>query len=159
LLAPAAALADDPFYLGAWTVVSAEPGPWVRSFGEDDLAAAHKLVGTRVVFGKQSVEAPEFIACTHARYFTGGATAHSMFDSRLTNVPLPEGAPTEDADTYGHNLRPGKAAERLGFKGFSWKTLSTACTSSDHPVPTIYFANPRVAVFQLDDVVVTMTHG
>jgi hypothetical protein len=156
LLASTAAAAKAAFYLGTWTIVSAEPGPWVSTYyDQDKLNAARRLIGTHVKFGNQSVEGPDIIACAHARYYNGGATAGTMLEGRLVNIPLTEGSPADVANASGDYFRPEKLAERLGFTGFSWKTLSTGCTATDRP---IYFGNASTAIFQLGDIVLTMKH-
>jgi len=149
----AAAAQPPPFYLGAWTIVSAEPGPWNQGILYEDakLEPASKLAGARIMFRPASVEGPAEFACKHAHYLLTGQTARDLFDERLNNIAMPEGAPKDEADPTGERYSRVKLAERYGLKGFSWKAL-TICKSDLHFV----FANPTTAMFNIGNIVLTM---
>jgi hypothetical protein len=90
----AAGSTAQPFYLGSWTIVSAEPAPWAANYQEQAKAEpAAKLAGSHVVFGPHSVQGPEGIACARATYAMDGFTAPQLFQGRFAHIPLPDGAP------------------------------------------------------------------
>jgi len=62
---------------------------------------------------------------------------------------------TDEADPGGEYFAPEVLAERLGFRGFSWKALTTGCRANGGDTQ-IYFSGPNVAAFRLEDFDVTM---
>lgn len=153
LALPTAVSAAEPFYLGSWTIVSAEPAPWAANYQEQAKAQpAAKLAGSRVVFGSRSVQGPEGIACARAAYAMDGSTAPQLFQGRFGHVPLPDGAPLEQASPDGYNYSPQKLAERYGFKGFSWKALAVGCNADTY----FYFPDRKTALFQIEDILLVL---
>ena len=155
LLAGATARAETPFYLGAWTIVSVEPGVWTNGYYEaDKLAEARKLVDATITFGPRSVEGPPPLACPRAHYGLDGATAHDLFDGKLVQVWSSKTPTPEEADPSGQYFAPDVLAARLGFHGFSWKTLTTGCPLDG--TGQIYFSSQNSAAFRIGDFVVMM---
>jgi hypothetical protein len=149
----AAASAAEQFYLGSWTIVSADPAPWAATYQEDARAEpAAKLAGSHVVFGPHSVEGPAGIACIRATYAMDGFTAPQLFQGRLAHIPLPDGTPAEEAGPDGHDYSPQKLAERYGFKGYSWKALAVGCRTDTY----FYFPDRKTAVFQIEDLLLVL---
>lgn len=144
-----AAPTDKQFYLGSWTIVSAEPAPWAANYLEQARAEpAAKLAGSHVVFDARSVQGPEGIACARATYKMDGFTAPQLFQGRFGHIPLPEGAQADEASPDGHDYSPQKLAERYGFKGFSWKALVVGCKADTY----FYFPNRKTAVVAIEDI-------
>jgi len=155
LLAAATSRAETPFYLGEWTVASVEPGVWTNGYYEaDKLAEARKLVDAPIAFGPRSVEGPPPIACPRAKYGLDGATAHDLFDGKLEQVWSSQTPSPDEADPSGEYFAPEVLAARLGFRGFSWKALTTGCAMDG--TGQIYFSGPNNAAFRIGDFVVTI---
>jgi len=155
LLAGMTARAETPFYLGAWTIVSVEPGVWTNGYYETDkLTEARKLVDAPVVFGPNSVEGPLPLGCPRAHYGLDGATAHDLFDGKLEQIYSSQTPSPDESDPSGEYFAPEVLAERLGFRGFSWKALTTGCAMDG--TGQIYFSSPNSAAFRIGDFVVTL---
>lgn len=148
------ASAEKPFYLGAWTIVSVEPGVWTNGYYEaSKLAELRELVGASITLAPRSVEGPPQIACPKARYGLDGATAHDLFDGKLVQVYSSKTPTPDEADPSGEYFAPEKLAERLGFHGFSWKVLTTGCRANGNDAK-IYFAGRNTAALRIEDFVV-----
>jgi hypothetical protein len=147
------ARAETPFYLGAWTIASVEPGMWANYVEPDRLTELRKLVDASIVFGPRSVEGPPQIACPKAHYGLDGATAHDLFDGRLVHAWWWKTPASDEADPSGEYYAPEKLAERLGFRGFSWKVLTTGCRADESDM-RIYFSSVNTAAFRVKDFVV-----
>lgn len=151
------ARAETPFYLGTWTITSVEPGVWTNGYYEaDKLAELRKLVGAPITLGPRSVEGPPQTACPRARYGLDGATAQGLFDGKLEQVWSSQTPMPDEADPSGEYFAPEKLAERLGFRGFSWKVLTTGCRANGSDAE-IYFSSPNTAAFRIEDFVVMIT--
>ena len=155
LAAGATARAETPLYLGTWTVVSVEPGVWTNGYYEaDKLAETRKLVDAPVTFGPHSVDGPPPLACPRAQYHLDGATAHDLFDEKLVQVYSSQTPSPEESDPSGEYFAPEVLAARMGFRGFSWKSLTTGCAMDG--TGQIYFSSADSAAFRIGDFVVTM---
>lgn len=155
LLLAGAAAAEAPFYLGTWTIVSVEPGVWTNGYYEaDKLAETRKLVDATITFGPHSVAGPPAIACPRAQYTLDGATAHDLFDEKLVQVYSSQTPSPDEADPSGEYFAPEVLAARLGFHGFSWKSLTTGCPTNG--AGQIYFSSLNSAAFRIGDFVVTI---
>lgn len=155
LLVDTMARAETPFYLGAWTIVSVEPGVWTNGYYEaDKLAEARKLVDASIKFGPRSVDGPPPIACPRAHYGLDGATAHDLFDGKLVQVYSSQTPSPDESDPSGEYFAPEVLAGRLGFRGFSWKVLTTGCPANG--TGQIYFSSPNSAAFRIGDFVVSI---
>lgn len=149
----AAGSAAQPFYIGSWTIVSAEPAPWAATYQEEARAEpAAKLAGSHVVFGPRSVEGPEAIACIRATYAMDGSTAPQLFQGKFAQIPMPDGAPADEAGPDGYYYSPQKLAERYGFKGFSWKALAVGCKADTY----FYFPDRNTALFRIEDILLVL---
>ncbi|MGA8400975.1 MAG: hypothetical protein WB697_13875 [Stellaceae bacterium] len=155
LLAGMTSRAETPFYLGDWTIASVEPGVWTTGYYEaDKLTELRKLVGAPIIFGPRSVEGPPPIACPRAQYGLDGATAHDLFDGRLEKVWSSPTPSPDESDPSGEYFAPEVLAARLGFRGFSWKALTTGCAMDG--TGQIHFSSPNNAAFRIGDFVVTI---
>ena len=155
LLAGVTSRAEAPFYLGAWTIVSVEPGVWTNGYYEaDKLAELRQLVDASITLGPHSVEGPPPIACPRAQYTLDGATAHDLFDERLVKVYSSQTPSPDESDPSGEYFAPEVLAARLGFRGFSWKALTTGCPANE--AATIYFSGQNSAAFRIGDFVVAI---
>jgi hypothetical protein len=150
------ARAETPFYLGAWTITSVEPGMWANYVEPDKLAELRKLVDAPIVFGPRSVDGPPQIACPKAIYALDGATAHDLFDGRLVHAWWWKTPAPDETDPSGEYYAPENLAERLGFRGFSWKVLTTGCRANGSDAK-IYFSSLNTAVFRIEDFVAIIT--
>ena len=107
-----------------------------------------KIVGSIVAIRPRSIEGPTEIAlCAGIR--SVGETAHTLFIFGVQNIPLPPDAPIEVADPSGQYYDPQKLAERLGFKGFSWKAIH--CDGR-----YTYFADAKHAAMSVDRIVLRL---
>jgi len=157
LFGSAATRAETPFYLGAWTIASVEPGVWTNGYFEaGKLAELRKLVDASMSLGPHSVEGPPQIACPRAHYGLDGATAHDLFDGRLVHVWSSDTPTPDESDPSGEYYASEKLAERLGFHGFSWKALTTGCRADGNNNLTIYFSGANAAAFRISDFVVAI---
>lgn len=144
--------AAEPFYLGRWRIVSAVAAPWAGTVDPAALAQARSRVGEVLTFRPDAVDGLAPLACAHPHYLVTGATARTLFDEKLDHVTLPADARVEDRDASGDYYSSTVLAERLGFRGFSWKALATRCQPDFH----VFFPTPAEAMFAVDDIVVTM---
>jgi hypothetical protein len=155
LFAGVTARAATPLYLGAWTIASVEPGMWANYVEPDKLTELRKLVDAPIVFGLRSIDGPPQIACPQAANVLGGATANELFDGRLVHAWWWKTPAPDEADPTGQYYAPENLAERLGFRGFSWKVLITGCRADSSDM-RIYFSSANTAAFRFEDFVVTI---
>ncbi|HEY1798758.1 MAG TPA: hypothetical protein VGG57_21785 [Stellaceae bacterium] len=147
-----------PFYLGTWQIIAVEPAAWTHGYYEEDkLDALKKFVGEAVVFKPGSVEGPPPIACPEAQYTMSGVTASTMFDGGLVNRILTDDkTAADDTDPSGGYISAQRLAEKLGFRGFSWKSLGTGCATPENHAIEVDFATPDRAVFAVEDFIVSI---
>ena len=107
-----------------------------------------KIVGSIVAIRPRSIEGPTEIARPHG-YESVGVTAYTLFMFGLQNIPLPPDAPVEVADPSGQYYDPQKLAERLRFKGFSWKAIH--CDGR-----YTHFADAKHAAMSVDRIVLRL---
>jgi hypothetical protein len=156
LLLPVASVtarAATAFYLGAWVVASVEPGMWANYYEADKLAELRKLVDAPIVLSPRSVDGPPQIACPQAENGLSGETAHDLFDGKLEHAWWWQTPTPDEADPSGQYFAPEVLAERLGFRGFSWKALTTGCRANGSDMQ-IYFSSANTAAFRFEDFVV-----
>ena len=136
------ALAAEPFYLGTWKITSAAVAPWQdgRPY-ESDLAEMKSLVDKLVVIQASAIGGPRPVACKGPKYRVKEYPADMLFQGAFGEMHRRD----KSAD-------PGKIAEKLGFRGSSWKTLETGCGNElDY-----HFLDPTTADFGLNNYVYTM---
>jgi len=133
-----AAAAADPFYLGTWKIDSAIAGPWVATPFPDDTAEMKTLVGKTITIDAKAIKAPKTLACADPHYQMTDAGADMLFEGELEEVKLNGGTATAQ-----------ELAEKLGFKGSSWKTLDPGCENEIQ----YHFLDERTAEFALDNYV------
>lgn len=146
-----------PFYLGNWQIAAVEPAAWTHGYYEEDkFAALKKLVGEAVAFKPGAVEGPPPIACPEARYTMSGVTARTMFDGDFIDRILAENTPADDTDPTGNYISAQRLVERLGFRGFSWKSLGTGCSGAGGRAIEVDFATPDAAIVRIEDFIVSI---
>jgi hypothetical protein len=147
-----------PFYLGNWQITAVEPAAWTRgAYEKDKFIALKELVGQTVVFKPGSVEGPPPVACPDAHYSMSSVTAQSMFYGNFINqVPSDDKTSADDTDPTGEYVSPQRSVERLGFRGFSWKSLGTGCGTGQDNAIEIDFATHDAAIFAVGDFIVSI---
>ena len=135
---PAMARSADPIYLGTWKIDSAIAGPWVDAPFPEDTAESKTLVGQTVTISTKGIKGPKILACADPHYQVSDAGADMLFEGELEEVKLNGGTATAQ-----------ELAEKLGFKGTSWKTLDPGCENEIQ----YHFLDERTAEFPLDNYV------
>jgi hypothetical protein len=130
--------AADPFYLGTWKIDSAIVGPWVETPFANDTAEMKTLVGKTIAIAAKGIKAPNTLACTDPHYQVTDTGADMLFEGGLEEVKLNGGSATAQ-----------ELAEKLGFKGTSWKTLDPGCENEIQ----YHFLDDHTAEFALDNYV------
>jgi len=117
--------------LGAWTIVSSTPAPWVKP-GEPPLPSDEKeLIGHQIVFSKNAVTAPSpplNARCRKPNYEYKNYDFGWLFEG---NLPEPQ----------------DKAAAALGFKEKFAQGVSTGCEG----VSDFGFLDDNTALFGLNN--------
>src|SRR5579871_6699067 len=62
------AFAADPFYIGTWKIVSAEPAPWSSRELPPDEPEMKELSGRVVTFTAKAIDGPHQAACKGPKY-------------------------------------------------------------------------------------------
>lgn len=128
LMAGASASAAEPSaFLGAWLISSSQPAPWVipgQQLGQSDI---HGLVGKRVVFAANRIDAPPPLACAGPRYEIETYPPDGLFQGNLTD--------------------PAKQAVALGYRSPQIMTLETNCPD----IIDFHFVDANTAMFALDN--------
>jgi hypothetical protein len=96
------------------------------------------LVGKSILIAAKAIKAPKTLACTDPHYQVTDAGADMLFEGELEEVKLNGGTATAQ-----------QLAEKLGFKGTSWKTLDPGCENEIQ----YHFLDERTAEFALDNYV------
>jgi hypothetical protein len=133
--------AAGAFYLGTWKIVSAVAAPWAAARHQEDLAEMKSLVGKVVVIGPGEITGPRIFACKGPKYRVEDFPADWLFQGQFGEM--------HDRDK---SVDPAREAARLGFRGSSWKTLTTGCANE----LDFHFLDPATAEFSLDNYVFTM---
>lgn len=137
LLVPALRAADA-FYLGAWKITSAAVAPWADSERRPDTTEMRFLVGKTVTFEKHRILGPRQTACPDPKYEVKDYPADMLFEGAF-------------GEMHGRDksIDPAHLAEKLGFKGSSWKTLETGCANEIN----WHFIDATTAAIGLNDYV------
>lgn len=131
----------DPFYLGAWKIVSATIAPWADPHEKPFVQEMKELVGKTVTITPKAILGPRQAACLGPRYQVKDYPADMLFQGAFGEMH----ARDKSAD-------PARIAAKLGFHGTSWKTLETGCGNElDY-----HFIDPSTATFGLNDYVYTL---
>jgi len=121
-----------PFY-GVWMISQARPAPWVDPANATDPYLNRRLVGRKVIFLWDAIDAPPPLGCDRPNY-------------RMVEVP-PDGL------FQGNLTQPVLQAHALGFRaGAPVTTLQTDC---EHFID-FHFVNHTTAMFALDNVIYTL---
>jgi hypothetical protein len=118
LSAGPAPCADDAFFLGAWKIVSAVDAPWATSWLQPDAGERKELVGRAVTFERHRILGPRQVACPDPKYEIKDYPADMLFEGAFGEM-----------HSRDQSIDPARIAEKLGFKGSSWKTLETGCAN------------------------------
>lgn len=122
-----ASAAEPSAFLGAWLIASSQPAPWVapgRQLGQSDV---HGLVGKRVVFAADRIDAQPPLACAGPRYEIRSYPPDGLFQGNLTD--------------------PARQAVALGYRLPEIRTLETGCPD----IIDYHFIDADTAMFALDN--------
>ncbi len=136
-----ATLAADPFYLGTWKIASAVAAPWADSDRKPDQTEMRSLAGKTVIVKTNEMVGPRALACKGPKYEVKDYPADMLFQGAFGEMHLRN----KSAD-------PAKIAEKLGFRGSSWKTLETGCANE----LDLHFLDPATAAFGLNNYIYTL---
>jgi hypothetical protein len=131
-IAPAgAAESESNWLLGSWRVTRGLAAPWVEDRRGPDVAA---LLGQRIEYRADRVEAPSILGCANARY---------EFDQR------------EPAGLFQGNL-PEPATTAAGDLGLTAARSASASVICDNGIFDLHRATPDAALMALDNVIWTL---
>jgi hypothetical protein len=133
-----AALAADPFYLGAWKIESAAVAPWADGARKPDQVEMKSLVGRTIVIRAGEIIGPRQLACKGPKYVVKDYPADMLFQGAFGEMQRRD-----------KSVNPGKIADSLGFHGSSWKTVETGCGNE----LDFHFLDPTTFAFGLNDYV------
>jgi hypothetical protein len=134
-------LAGEAFYLGTWKIASAVEAPWTDPKWKPDPAEMKSLVGKMVVFKANEIAGPRIMVCQGPNYRVVEIPAEGLFQGAF-----------DEMHTRDKSVDPLKLAQKVGFRGTSWKSLQTGCANE----LDFHFVDPATAEFGLNDVVYTM---
>jgi len=134
-------LAADAFYLGTWKIDSAVEAPWANPKWKPDQAEMKALVGKTVVFKTNEITGPRIMVCKGPNYRVVEIPAEGLFQGAF-----------DEMHTRDKSVDPLKLAQKVGFKGTSWKSLQTGCANE----LDFHFVDPATAEFGLNDWVYTI---
>ena len=126
LVGASATAAEPPAFLGAWLIASSQTAPWVmfgQPLGQSDI---YGLVGKRVVFAANRIDAPSPLACAGPRYEIKTYPPDGLFQGNLTDA--------------------AKQAVALGYSS-QIMTLETNCPD----IIDFHFIDANTAMFALDN--------
>jgi hypothetical protein len=141
-LLTAPAFAADPFYLGAWKIVSAQIGPWWDEAQKPDLSESKELIGKTVTYKAAEIVGPRQFACKGPKY---------KVRPNDPPVMLFQGA-FEEMQSKNKSVDPLAVAHKVGFQGTSWKTVENNCGYALE----LHFVDPTTADFALNNLIYTM---
>ncbi|HXP85673.1 MAG TPA: hypothetical protein VN841_13190 [Bryobacteraceae bacterium] len=136
--------AADPFYIGAWKIVSAVPAPWASSELTPDQPEMKDLSGKTIAFKPKEIEGPRQAACKGPKYRVVNSPVEGLFQGMF-----------DETHRRDKSVDPAKMAAQAGFHGSpgaKWKTLETGCGNE----LDFHFIDPMTAAFGLNNVVYTM---
>jgi len=130
------ASAADPFYFGAWKIDSAVVGPWWTEKQQPDPAEMKSLVGKTFRISAAGITGPRQVNCARPKYQVKDYPADMLFQGSFGEM-----------HSRDKTVDPAKVAEKVGFKGSSWKTLETGCGNE----VDFHFMDPSTAAFGLNN--------
>jgi hypothetical protein len=133
-----AAFAADPFYLGTWKIDSAVVAPWADPAHMSDATEMKSLVGKTVVFKPSEIVGPRQVACKGPKYKVKDYPADMLYQGAFGEM-----------HSRDKSVDPQKVAEKLGFKGKSWKTVETGCATE----LDFHYIDPATTTFGLNNYV------
>jgi len=133
--------AEDAFYLGTWKITSAVAAPWADPGRKPDSSEMRSLVGKMIVVKTKEIAGPRPMACKDPNYRVKDFPAGMLFQGAF-----------EEMQTRDKSADPVKIAEKLGFRGSSWKTLETGCANE----LDFHFVDATTAEFGLNNFVYTL---
>jgi hypothetical protein len=136
-----ALFAADPFYLGTWKITGAVEAPWADAAHKNDAAEMKSLVGKTVIFKAAEIVGPRQLACKAPHYAVKDYPADMLFQGAFGEM-----------HTKDKSADPQKLAEKVGFKGKSWKTVETGCATE----LDFHFIDPSTTTFGLNNYVYTL---
>lgn len=127
------ARAEDPVFLGTWTIVQARVAPWAK-LGVSAFSAEEqrRLVGAKVTYRDHRIAAPAPLACANPQYRIGQVPPDYLFQGTLTD-PVPQ-------------------ARSLGFPSPRSYVLETGCEG----LIEFHFVDPKTAMFALNNMLYTL---
>ena len=114
-------------FLGAWLISGSQPAPWAAPGQQPPQSDIDRLVGKRVVFASDRIDAPPPLACVGPRYEIKTSPPDGLFQGNLTD--------------------PAKQAVALGYRIPQIMTLETGCPD----IIDFHFVDSDTAMFALDN--------
>ena len=127
LVSLSASAAERSAFLGAWLISSSQPAPWARPGEPPVQSDISRLIGKRVVFAANRIDAPSPLACAGPHYEIKTYTPDLLFQGNLTD--------------------PDKQAVALGYRIPQIMTLETGCSG---PID-FHFVDANTAMFALNN--------
>ena len=125
--------ADDPDFLGTWTIVQARVAPWAKT-GQSAFSPEEqrRLVGAKITYRDHRIAAPAPLGCADPQYRIGQVPPDYLFQGTLTD--------------------PIAQARALGFPSPRSYVLETGCEG----LIEFHFINPKTAMFALNNMLYTL---
>ena len=127
LVGASASAAERSDFLGAWLISGSQPAPWATPGQQPPQSDISRLVGKRVVFAADRIDAPPPLACVGPRYEIETYPPDGLFQGNLTD--------------------PAKQAVALGYRSPQIMTLETNCPD----IIDFHFIDANTAMFALDN--------
>ena len=131
-------LASDRFYFGTWKIDSAVVAPWWTDAGKPDDGESKALVGKTITIAAGAISGPGILACKGPHYKVVEVPAEGLFQGAF-----------DEMHRRDSSADPAKLAEKVGFKGKSWKSLQTGCANE----LDFHFLDANTAEFGLNNYV------
>ncbi len=136
------AKAEDAFYLGAWKITGAAPGPWIKSDAELFPDEMKSLVGQTITIKSDAIEGPGGFPCKGPKYEVMEGGPDMLFQGAFGEMQSQNAAND-----------PQKLAEKVGFTGKQYRTVMTGC---EFAVDFSFGEDKDTAMFALDNAVYTL---
>jgi hypothetical protein len=125
--------AAEPNFYGTWLITGAQVAPWARpGQAAFDTAEQHRLIGSKVIYGKARITGPAPLGCVKPHYRQFDAAPDYLFQGGLTE--------------------PAAQARALGFRLHTIPTLETGCEGDID----FHFVDSRTALFGLNNMIYTL---